>query len=295
MEVFDKFSLELVTYLRSAIKSTDDKHLSNDVKRQMLWTFFHRKRIERQGKLKCLWEELVGKSDIIIDDPLLEQSFLQELYEMLMKEYFESISVGGASRNIVGIDSITPEELNVIRYACGYVARSLLKRYETKCGDVYEQYVTCLVDMAVKGENETDLLSYTREWLDLVNRGGLFPLNDETFQLFIHVELCVRTFLPQHLVKTDSDKETFKRNVHEKILRNEDVQFHWTLISQYIELPENAEVLLNEIIQLWVTVRVFSIAGHWIEVYKNKEKTNTKKSKSLTLSFLNCFDAHGKI
>ena len=57
--------------------------------------------------------------------------------------------------------------------------------------------------MAVEGENETDLLSYTREWLDLVNRGGLFQLNDETFQFFIHVELCVRTFLPQQLVKTE--------------------------------------------------------------------------------------------
>ena len=37
----------------------------------------------------------------------------------------------------------------------------------------------------------------------------VFPhlINDD-----IHVELCVRTFLPHQLVKTDSDKETFKRN-----------------------------------------------------------------------------------
>ena len=34
----------------------------------------------------------------------------------------------------MGIDSIMPEELNVIHYACP--ARSLLKRYERKSGDV---------------------------------------------------------------------------------------------------------------------------------------------------------------
>lgn len=186
MEILDKFSTEVVTYLRASIKSTGDKYMSNDVKRQQLWTFSHKIRTEKGGKLKSLWEELVGKLGVGIDDPLLEQSFFQEIYEMLMKEYFESISVSGSSRNTVDIDSITTDEMNVIRYACGYVARSLLKRYERKSGDVYEEYVACLGDMAVEGDNETDLLSYTRKWLDLVNRGGLFPLNDETFQFFIH-------------------------------------------------------------------------------------------------------------
>ena len=32
--------------------------------------------------------------------------------------------------------------------------------------------------MAVAG-SETGLLDYTKEWIERINRGGLFPINDE--------------------------------------------------------------------------------------------------------------------
>ena len=56
-----------------------------------------------------------------------------------------------------------------------YVSCSLLKKYETKQGDVYSQYVQYLGDMAV-GD---DILTYTGKWFDQVNRGGFFPLEIE--------------------------------------------------------------------------------------------------------------------
>ena len=43
--------------------------------------------------------------------------------------------------------------------------------------------------MAVEGE---DFLGYTRKWFDHVNRGGLFPLNEKAFALFIEIEKCVQ-------------------------------------------------------------------------------------------------------
>ena len=46
-----------------------------------------------------------------------------------------------------------------------------------------------------------DLFSYTRVWFERVNRGGLFPLNDQTFSLFIEIEKLVRVMLPKHMVK----------------------------------------------------------------------------------------------
>ena len=59
-----------------------------------------------------------------------------------MKEYFD------CSVN----ESMTkPDELNVLRYACGYVGRKLLKQYEKKHEDVEVQYVACLGEMAVEG------------------------------------------------------------------------------------------------------------------------------------------------
>ena len=68
-----------------------------------------------------------------------------------------------------------------MRYACGYIPYKLLKKYENKTREIYSQYLQCLVDMAVEGE--VDFLGYTRKWLDQVNRGDLFPLNEKAFAL----------------------------------------------------------------------------------------------------------------
>ena len=69
--------------------------------------------------------------------------------------------------------------------------------------------------MAVAGEG--DVLSYTRKWMDQVNRGGLFPLSDNSFHLFISIEKCVRVYLPKHLTEFKSEKKDFQQNVQEKM------------------------------------------------------------------------------
>ena len=43
---------------------------------------------------------------------------------------------------------------------------------------------------------------------------------------FVDVELCVRTYLPRHLLKTHTDKESFTQTVYDKVLRNDDIQFY---------------------------------------------------------------------
>ena len=111
------------------------------------------------------------------------------------------------------------------------------------------------------------MLSYTRRWLEQVNRGGLFPLNDSTFTFFAAVEKQVRSRLPKHAIKPSS-KEKFKTAVIDGVVQDEDVQFYWALVSQDIDNPQDVEVLLTEIVKLWVTVRGFSLAAAWMEEYK---------------------------
>ena len=48
--------------------------------------------------------------------------------------------------------------------------------------------------MAVNGE-ESSLLEYTTKWTGLVNRGGLFEINDTTYMLFKEIELMVGKYL----------------------------------------------------------------------------------------------------
>lgn len=147
----------------------------------------------------------------------------------------------------------------------------------------FSQFIICLKEMAVEG-NGGDVLAYTEKWFDIVNRGGLFPINDNTVAMFIEIEKCVRIHLPKHMLTSTSDKESFKQNVHEKVTGNEDVQFYWTLLSQDIDEPDHAQELLTNIVELWVTVRGFSMTATWMEVYKRKEKKTLQKSTGLRKS-----------
>ena len=38
--------------------------------------------------------------------------------------------------------------------------------------------------------------------MEMVNRGGIFPINDNSFHLFIEIEKFVRIYLPEYLKKS---------------------------------------------------------------------------------------------
>ena len=86
---------------------------------------------------------------------------------------------------------LSGDELNALRYAAGFVSHSLLKRFEKRKGEKFSRFITCL---GVVGEG-SDIRSYTTKWFDLINRGGLFPLNDNSFSLFVAIEKVVKTVL----------------------------------------------------------------------------------------------------
>lgn len=156
-----------------------------------------------------------------------------------------------------------------------------LKKYETRCGDKYSEYVQCLGDMAIEGEGD-DVLTYTRKWLDQVNRDGLFPLNNNSFSFFVEVEKIIRVLLPKYIIH--NDKVTFKKSVLDKITKNEHVQFYCSLLSQEIHEQENSEALLAEVVTQWVTIRGFSLAASWMEAYKKHKHKTTQKATSLRKS-----------
>ncbi len=80
--------------------------------------------------------------------------------------------------------------------------------------------------------------------------------------MFIEIEKCVRYYLPKHVLSSTADKQSFKKNVHSKVVDNDEIQFYWTLLSQEIDNPpDHAQELLQEIVNLWVTVRGFSLTN----------------------------------
>ena len=72
--------------------------------------------------------------------------------------------------------TFTADEVNVMRYASGFVPYKLLRKYELESGEKVH-FVACLQGMSVSyGSNQTDFLECTKSWLDKVNRGGLLTM-----------------------------------------------------------------------------------------------------------------------
>lgn len=133
--------------------------------------------------------------------------------------------------------------------------------------------------MAVNGE-ESSLQEYTLEWTRKVNRGGLFEVNDETFRLFREIEIKMQWHLMEVLSRSVAIPGQ-KQLIIDTVASDDDVQFLWALLSCDIREEDHAIILLKDILNLWLTIRGFSVAGAWVEQHKQKIKITTGKSKGL--------------
>ncbi len=57
--------------------------------------------------------------------------------------------------------------------------------------------------------------------------------------------MCVVYYLPKHVLSSTADKQSKKKNVHSKVVDNDEIQFYWTLLSQEIDNPDHAQELLQ--------------------------------------------------
>ena len=134
--------------------------------------------------------------------------------------------------------------------------------------------------MAVAGDD--DIHDYTTKWVEIVNRGGLFPINNKSYQLFIAIESVVVQSLSTSYVSTAVKAEhCIKSHALNTCLKNEQVLEKWRVLTKYIEFekPKEKMRLLEDTVNLWITIRGFSLAATWLDTYKLNAKISTKKRK----------------
>lgn len=168
-----------------------------------------------------------------------------------------------------------------MRYAAGYVAMKISRKLDKLGGPKVDQFKECLLQMKNTGD-DSSYYNYTSQWIKAVNRGGLFVLNDATFNFFKAIEVKVQELLPQHL----SNAATAKKDLHREIMDDDLVGEYWSVVADNINEKEDSDELLAWIVDMWVTMRGFSLTSHWMEVYKQVKGKNLKKTKSLRQELL---------
>ena len=278
---FDKFAEELMDVLQriSSPSDVDGKKITHVMHKERLWRDFHAARL---SELPDLWRKFLEAMKVTLD-PLVQQSVNQKLFEELVKslQTVSSSYTSGSITSTIEDLTISAEEENIIRYAAGFVPFALLKKHEKSKSASSAAFIDCLIGMAVNG-NEGSFLEYTTQWIHDLNRGGLFEVNDTAYVLFQRIEACMRDNLKIVLKPTASRYNIDnKEKIIDSVCIDSDVQFYWSILSADTEEEEHAASLLKEIVELWLTLRGYSIAGQWMEIYKNCTKMNPAKNKSL--------------
>ena len=134
--------------------------------------------------------------------------------------------------------------------------------------------------LAQDSEVEDDLSS---DWLSLVDRGGLIHISDDLYRVFVAVELEIRKFF--RIEKAQALSSSNEGNILHCILNNDNFLFFWCLVSSYIS-EELSKVVLNYIVQLWITIWGFSFIKSYLEFFKQKAKLHLQRSKALRKKLL---------
>ena len=180
--------------------------------------------------------------------------------------------------------TLKADDEQALRYVAGYVVLVLKKKYEKRSDPKALKYVHCLSEMNENTDTESEppaFLEYTKLWIDKVNRGGLFQVNNDVFLLFRAMETAVRRVLT---ISHASTNPTISIKEHTKtaILNDPAVLAHWNHILGHCSTTNSNESddLLEEISEKWATIRGYSFASGWVEHYQ-KAKKESNKQKSL--------------
>ena len=111
---------------------------------------------------------------------------------------------------------------------------SLLNKLKKDHSDKAGHFVECLSSMGVEGP-VSNFYDYTKTWIELVDRGSLFHVNENSYLFFRSLELQTRIMLPHFLKNQSKSKDLFIQ----ELIDEEDVQFFWSIIFPTLMMPLN--------------------------------------------------------
>lgn len=248
---------------------------SNSTQREKIWTSFY---LFRSTELRALWKELLVKVQVphVYHSDLWPAQVTARLtLELMIERKYSSLQPASYAPKPLDAD-----EANALRYAAGYVLRSIKQKEDKKKSPNsavvawIKQRVSTEIDSTVNGDTYQQ---FTKQWVEKVNRGGLFLISDSIYELFQSMETVLRQYLPQ----LSSTKHGINiEEVIDFILKDNEVQLSWTTLAADLS-EEDSFKLSRSIVRLWVTIRGFSYASTLVEQYKKTQRCSQKKKKSL--------------
>ena len=168
-----------------------------------------------------------------------------------MKEFFDVLKESALVNRRESEVRMLGDEENSLRYASGFIGMKLLKQLEKQTSRKTAHFKECLSNMSRAG-NDSSFYAYTKEWIDAINRGVLFVVNEDTFKA---IKDKTRQVLPQHMAHSGGKKEIVIQSVAE----DRRVQLQWRSVGASIMDKEDAnELTLQDCWNVGDNDRIFS-------------------------------------
>ena len=234
-EVLEKF-LSFDDRKKRSLHELDEKILDSFDK--MLHAVKKRRTVtSKMDQLTCLFHEFTINEGIelcLAHEKDIEMAVPEILWQM-EKEFlfFLSLKLESADDTEASSDEPAPSTLseiekNTVRYTAGYVIRKLENSYRKKKSRTAADCVVALQEMGKKLETHptTEELEKpsSNKWVTLVNRGGLYFIQDEVFDLFVTIELLVDSKLSQIFDDGGKGIEDVQKEKLSWVCNNDDVQ-----------------------------------------------------------------------
>ena len=168
-------------------------------------------------------------------------------------------------------------EENAVYYSAGYIVQKLLKKYTKRSDETANIFVAVLLNMVgedIVGDIPADTdsyLDYVKVWTRTTDRGGLRHASNDTYRFFLALETVLLQLV---------EKGELREKVVSGIMTNENVVFLWGIATDLADMKQSL-ALLQEVVQLWYTLRGFSITSQLLEQYKKATKSTIKGKKGL--------------
>lgn len=240
---------KLTAIVENAFKSTCATHSK---KREKMWAAFYQ---FRATELCTMWTGMI--TGLALPAKFKDLWLAQTVSRLVLESSIKSRNFFPSADAVVRLE-LDMDEHNALRYAAGYVMLSMKKKTSCK---VTSDWIKRQVD--TDSVTSTTFQDFTKEWITKVNRGGLFCINDELYDVFVAMEKAIRPFLKDMAANGGMEKE----KVMDCILDDSELQEKWSEKSDEL-CEEMGKKLLRGIVNLWVTIRGFSYASALVEEYK---------------------------
>ena len=224
---------------------------SEKLRREKMWGQYHKCRTSDIFKMN--WHAFLEAATSTPPCPILYQYLTDAIFKERIKDKYH---IRPAPENAEQL-CLTFEETNGLRYAAGYVPRALRKKLLKSAHPLKSELLLCILDLLDDGDEDHD---DSCKWVDMIDRGGLTHVNTMTYYAFVSMEIELRKHLR-------SEQLPNLKDVAKIIKDSDEVQFYWSIVAADWD-EEEAQALLELIIDLWVTIRGFSFASAWIEKFK---------------------------